>query len=392
MTLAQLLIPLTQSGALALVLAALQTVGFPVTNWVSGAPSKTFAIAFANVMAQLSATIAQIAAGGFIDYAPGFQTTPFLGDWLGLLAQQLYGLTRNAAITAQETCILSDVAGVGPITITAGQLFAQWTATGLQYSNVAGGTIPLNGQLSVVFQAAAPGAKYNAPVNQIQTLLTPLPGIAINNPGSGSPASAIVVQGTDTELDSSLRARCKARWPSLASPSATTAVYDLWCRTASAQVTRDAITADATVGGQVDIVLAGASGGVSGAVVTAVTNYITPLLPLCGGLSVVSATTAPIAFGGTIYCSAGLIPAAMAAINLALQAYINSLGIGGTPTGVIESSVVVAIMQGAAIPGITTGTPGVRNVEGATPGDTTLAAGVVATFGTPLTLANFVGI
>jgi hypothetical protein len=65
LTLNQLVTPVTEDQALQTILDTLTDAGFQVTSWQSGAIQLTILRLFAKVWAQLSQTIADIAAGGF---------------------------------------------------------------------------------------------------------------------------------------------------------------------------------------------------------------------------------------------------------------------------------------------------------------------------------------
>ena len=348
-TLQQLLTPQTAYQEKASLLTALQalTTPFPVTDWQEGGVARTLVELFAQGLAVGSQAIANIAAGGFLSLAPGKDSS--LGDWLTLLAKQLYNLDRNQATFAQHACVLTAAATSSGYSIQPGQLVEQSTG-GLRFINTTGGDLAAGTTLAVTFQAESAGSAYDVGINSITTLLTPLAGVTINNPGTGG--TSITQQGTDEESDQSLIARCQARWPSLGS-APTQSVFDLWAKTASTDVTRTLVAPDSTTPGQVDVYLAGASGAVPTGDVAIVQAYIDPRVPLPATCVVSNTENAGIKVTATLYVKNGQQDAALAAATANLTAYVNGVDIKGV---VYESDVIEALQSPA----------GVRNVELAT--------------------------
>lgn len=337
-TLAQLLAPPTADQEKATLLGRLSGKLFPVTDWQEGGVARTlvelFALGFADVGMQLVA----IAGGGFVLLAAT--------GWLTLLAKQLYNLDRNLATFTLGTCQLAASPAAG-YTVVAGQLVAQ-SASGLRFTNTTGGVLVASGTLNLTFQAESAGSKYNVGIGTITTLLTPLPGVTINNPDNGS-GTWITSQGSDDEADASLQGRCTARWPSLGS-APTESVFDLWAKTASAIVTRTRVIADAALPGQVDVYLAGAGGSVGNTAVTAVNAFIQPRVPITNTCVVSDSQNEPILVQATIYARNGFQDSALAAANANLTAYWLTIDVAG----LIYLSDVFEAMQSPA---------GVRNVE-----------------------------
>ena len=119
----------------------------------------------------LDQAIADMAAGGFLRDAAG--------PWLDLLVSDVYDETRNPSVFAQGYLTLQDTAGVGPVTIAAGSMWAR-DATGLlRYVNLSAGTLPLNGVLTLLFSAESPGVAYNLGNGAVAQLVTPIPGVTV---------------------------------------------------------------------------------------------------------------------------------------------------------------------------------------------------------------------
>jgi uncharacterized phage protein gp47/JayE len=124
-----------------------------------------------------------------------------------------------------------------------------------------------------------------------------LPGVTVSNPGTAG--VWITVSGVDQETSQSYAIRCQNRWPSLGI-GATPATYDYWARTASPNVTRTRVFADAVTPGQVDVYLAGAAAPVAAGDVTAVQSYVDQRTPLTAIAVVSNATAFPINVAATV--------------------------------------------------------------------------------------------
>jgi len=344
-TLQDLLAPETADQAKQVLLAALSGVSppFPVTDWQEGGVARTLVELLAQARSDASVQRSAIAAGGFIGLA--------LGDWLTLLASELYDLTRNPATFSRGTVRLASAASAPPYTIVPGQLVAQ-SSSGLRFSNTTGGTLAAGGTLDLTWQAESPGAAYNVGVGSITTLATPLPGVTINNPDLGG-GTWITALGADAETDTGLRARCRARWPDLG-VAPNSSVFDLWARSTEAvdpnPVTRTRVIADASLPGQVDVYLAGEGGAVGSTVVAAVQAYIDPRVPLPSTCMVSDCQNQAIQIVATLYIRNGQQDTALAAANANLEAYFETIDIDGS---VYESDVIAALQAPT----------GVRNVE-----------------------------
>jgi len=348
----------------------------PTTSWEEGSTPRTLVDNNAAVLEDLSRKLKRIVAGGFLEYA--------FGGWLDLWGQSMYGLTRNPGRIAQGNVVLTETAGQGPTVINAGQLTFR-SDSGLRYTNTAGGTLTALGTLSLPVSAEAVGTAYNVPVGTLKTLLTPLPGVTANNPGTSG--VWLTTQGLTRESDAEYKRRCKARWPGLGESKSVSDVYFLWATTASDQVTRVQPTPSVGTPGRLDIYIAGVAGALSSGVVSAVQSYIDPRAPFGTTPVVQSATNRVLNVTGTVYVETAQLAAAQAQVAsnvLALQS-------GGTTTvnkvlpgipigGTVYASTIVDQIQDAV---------GVRNVTLTGPADTTLGANEVAVL--PV-LLNYVGV
>jgi hypothetical protein len=164
--------------------------GNPIRDWNIGGVERTILEleAFADNDLIGSAVPAMIGSG-FPDFAEG--------NWLSLVAPQLFGINRNPPVVAVQTMTLR--AGSIGYTITAGQLWFQG-ATGNRWVNTTGGSLASSGSLVIQIRAEGPGAKYNDPAGTIKTMLTPLIGVTAANeaPDFSTVVPGLVSTGTVT--------------------------------------------------------------------------------------------------------------------------------------------------------------------------------------------------
>ncbi|GEM81850.1 baseplate J/gp47 family protein [Meiothermus hypogaeus] len=346
----QLLQPRSRDQIMAALITYLQGKGYAPTDWVEGSVQRTLVELQAAGIADLEALRLQIAKSGFLDLAEG--------DYLDLLGQSAYGLSRKQATFARQTFRLTAQAGFGPYSIQPGQLWVG-NAAGLRFNNLSGGTLPLGGTLDVEFRAEQPGAAYNLTLGSANTLFTPLPGVTTTN-------IAISEAAIDTESDESYRNRCRLRWGELGY-GATRAAYESWALSSTPSVTKVRVLDNHPRGqGTVDVVLWGEGGLSSGAVATANT-HIQQRKPLTADVQVYAATPLSILITATIRLRAGFLSQVQAEVAQRLSAFQRALPIGAV---VYRSALIEALF-----------TSNVLDVALSAPAtDQTLAAIQVASF------------
>lgn len=318
--LATLLAPKTEDEQLAALLAKLTSLGYPGTSWQSGDPGRTLTQLFALIGADAHAQRMAIAKGGFLDDAEG--------DWLTLLALSAYGVTRKVATFATGKIRLTCSSGAGPYSITVGQVWAADVA-GHRFNNTTGGTLPSAGVLEIDVIAESTGTGYNVANAAITLLQTALPGVTVTNPAIGDiPGSWQNVLAIDTETDGALRDRCRARWGTLSVGGTPADAYIHWALTAAVEVARVKVRVHYPANGQVTVTLAGASGTVSGSVVTAVDAYLEARKSICADVITEAAVAHPLNVTATLYVGTAYSGTAAAAANAALQALVASAAIG----------------------------------------------------------------
>lgn len=193
LTLQQLLIPADRDAVLAIMLGVLQSFGFNTTAWQPGGTDRTRFAAIATAIAQVSSTyVADIAAGGFLDYATG--------TWLQLLAQQLFNINFLPATRTIGSMVLAS--GPAGYTIQPGEVTATFPS-GNRYINTSGGALAVNSTLTLTFQSefansSSTGFNYVDPSNSNPTLVNALPGVTITNPAGTYSTVAQTGSGTGT--------------------------------------------------------------------------------------------------------------------------------------------------------------------------------------------------
>lgn len=179
-TLAQLLVAPSEDEIRQQFLSDLNAADFPITSWETGAVMRTIVEtlvkSYSTMIAEL---LPQIAAGGYLNEAQG--------DWLALLAKQVFNIDAQAAtFTIQQATLACDAAS-GPYTIAVGDLVAK-TTSGRRYTNITGGTLGVAGALILQWRSEGPNDSTNPLSNYIDgagtmtTLVTSKAGVTINNP------------------------------------------------------------------------------------------------------------------------------------------------------------------------------------------------------------------
>jgi phage-related baseplate assembly protein len=287
-------------------------------------------------------TAVEYIKAGFLDWAEG--------DWLTLLAYELYGVERTEATYASGAVTLSNGGG-GYYVIGVGDVTLQNTATGKTYRNTAGGTLNSGPgtTLSLEFTADEAGSDSNSAATEIDALVTTLVGVTCSNP------AAFVA--LDAEGYPDLRQRCRDKLGSL-SPNGPRDAYSYVAQNRDLSDTSEAITrvrVDAdTDTGDVLVYIAGADGAVAGGDVTIVEAAITEwALPVCTTTTVASASNVevPVTYSLWLYSTVGETEAAVeTAVEEALIAMFAARPVGGDvispATGRLYHSMIESTIRG----------------------------------------------
>ena len=357
----------------------------PTTSWQEGSVPQTSLQMDSVVITFWQNVIATIAQTGFLSYAsnPALQRTsgPMAGTspWVDVIAQQFFQLLRSQNTQMVGYFLLTDTAGVGPITITPGSKQVS-DGAGHTYTNTnpfdgtvpgfsgsfSGGVIPKNGSLLCMFSANTNGSAFNIAPGSTLTLTTATPGISVTNPIVSTlttttpvwfplpalypPAvsnSYLVTPGTDVESDASLTQRCWNKWSELGTGSPIPAMKN-WCFAAGpaaghSNEVRNAIV-QATGFGGVNVVLYGNNAGVSAQALADVAAYFqtqaTASAPTMGRLpgctvlapgSPANAIPLPCWFQITLWGPSQAQAAASAAAYNAVLSLIQNTPVGGYP-------------------------------------------------------------
>lgn len=324
--------PMTADEARAAIYAALAARGVKTTGWKTGAVVRTIVYGLGVVASALSTLQATLARGGFLDLAEE--------DWLSLVALYVFGETRAAGTFAATTVTLTNSGG-GVYSGAAGDLIVASSVNGKQYRSTEAYSLAALGTVNVAVEAIEVGEDSNAAAGDIDTVVTALNGVSVTN--------ATGAVGTDEETDPVLRERCRAKWATLGTGS-TEPAYDYWARTASSEVVRVTVRENDDLGtttdGDVTVVLAAASAGVSATAVSDVDSYIQTKRPLCANVHVASATAFAVPVTAALTVRTGYGAAAVAEASSSLATYASSLRIGET---VYRSAVIEVLMQPAGV-------------------------------------------
>lgn len=370
-TLASLLVSETKAQIYTRGLAVADAIGLNTSSWVAGDPTRSLYHFLADALSRLESMVAGFVGSGFLDYAEG--------DWLTLLAEQFYGVTRVEATYASTTVTLTN-AGGAVFVLEVGDVVLKSTSSGKTYTVTAlpiGDTLAAGGTLDVEVTADEPGSDSSALATEINALVTTMLGVTCSN------ATAAV--GLDEEEDESLRDRCRAKLGML-SPNGPSDAYNYVVKASDLTGVTD-ITRARTVGdsatGDVTVYIAAADGAAAVASVTAAQTAVEAwAAPICVTPTVVNATevTIPVTYQVWLYTSVGEETTTIeAAIATALEEMFAARPIGGdviSGTGKLYQSLIVSTIKGV-YPAHT-----FRVSVSAPAGDTTLAISEVAVLGT----------
>ncbi len=199
----------------------------------------------------MEANIVGYIQSGFLDYATG--------DWLVILADQVYGVTVPDATYATTDVTITNPGGGLYADIEAGDLTFKNTTTGVTYTNTTGGTLASGPgtTLTVTVVADEAGSDGSASAGEIDDMITPL--------GSSTCTNDLAAVGVDAQSEEATRQQCRDRLGRL-SPNGPKDAYSDVARdsdlTGTSNITRVRTYGDSDVG-NVTVYLAGPSGAIS---------------------------------------------------------------------------------------------------------------------------------
>lgn len=317
-SLSSLLIQETKAAIYSAGLAIASAIGLPVTAWQAGDPSRALFNLEAETLEKLEEVVVGYIQSGFLDYSAG--------EWLKILAEQVYGVTVPDPTYATTDVVLTN-AGGGVYDLEAGDLTLKNSSTGKTYHNTTGGHLAAGGTLTVTVVADEAGSDSSAAATEIDELVTTLLGVTCSN------ATAAI--GVDAQDEAVTRQQCRDKLGSL-SPGGAKEAYAYVSRnadlTGTSAITRVRVYSDSDTG-DVTVYLAGPSGAVAEAdralVEEAILEQVTPLCITPTVLSA-SAVTINITYELWIYQSVGKSAADIKAdIETALESMFAARPIGG---------------------------------------------------------------
>lgn len=320
-TLSDLLSVPTKEQMLDKFVAILRLAGFPTASWQSGAFMRHTVETESELLVDVATLVRNVAKGGFIKLAGEVDDA-----WADLCAENVFDEERKPAVFTQGKATLTDAAGVGPVTINAGAFWIANADKSLRYVNTEGGTLPLNGTLTLTFQAETAGTLYNVGVGSLREILTPQPGVTVDNPALDT-GTWITQQGANVESSAALAQRCIDKWSTLGSGSDEGA-YRYVASSSSSEITRVRVYSPGA--GAVRVVVAGDAGPVSSAALALAAAAVEAKRPI--GVPDVTTSNAAVysqSIAGTLTVTAGRDKAAvLAAAQAALNEFQRALEIG----------------------------------------------------------------
>src|SRR6185369_13530697 len=131
---ADLLKPISLDAWKSSIVYVAGALGLKTENWAEGGYTRTLVALFAQLIKTSGDVVRLIAASGFLDTAEG--------DWLTLLAKQLYNVDRIQATTAKAVGGITLTNGGGGLYVfDPGDLIVAHAFTGKTYRNTTGGTL-----------------------------------------------------------------------------------------------------------------------------------------------------------------------------------------------------------------------------------------------------------
>lgn len=292
-TFAQLLTPVTEAEAEALILALLEALGFPATAWKKWRVPRTFVRLFAQLYADSRTGLTNVAKSRLLGYARG--------DALTYLARHGYQEERDPAVATEGVFLLTDDGGA-PYDIDPGQLVARVAAnTSLRYVNTEGGRLEVGGTLPIAFKAEQTGAAYNIQSGTELEWAETLEGVSVGTEVDPDTGTWITVAGADEQSDESLILACQTKWTTLG--AGTEDSYRAWALEGAPTATKIRVYGD-EIGepGLVHVILANATGSATSAEVAAADAVIQARRPVgMRGVTTVAADPNVVTINATVY-------------------------------------------------------------------------------------------
>ena len=339
-------------------LELMSVLGVAVSTWRDGDPTRATLNFVSEVLERLDLVVVEYIKSGFLSYASG--------DWLTILAEEMYGVTRDEATYATSTVTIQNTSGAH-YTWDAGSLTFRSSTTGATYKSTTGGTLAGPGFLAIDVIADEPGSDSSAGTDEIDTLVSTFLGVTVY--------SSTIAVGQDEQSDASLKTQCRASLGAL-SPSGPPDAYEYVCLTDSltgtTEITKASTDSDST-DGTVTVYVAGAAGAVSSGALTLAQDAVEAWsTPLCITPTVANATSVAVNLTATV--SGTGVPADVEdLVESAMAALLAEVPIGKTgEPGLLALSALYAMVQGVLVDA---GVTGATATITAPTGDTLATAG-----------------
>ncbi len=212
------IVALTRSQAATWLKNTLASLGFQTTGWQAGRNQQMMLNNFATSGAAFSQVAATLVEAGFNE-------TSF-GSALTLYSRSRFDNEREPAEKAAGPFLLTSTAEV-PHPIAVGQLLIT-DSNGIEFSNTEEITLAAGGSSDIDVEATLAGSAGNIGNDSTLTLLTPLAGVTVTNPGPGGGVDwYTITAGRDEESDAELQRRNATKWGLLAVEKTSTAIENL---------------------------------------------------------------------------------------------------------------------------------------------------------------------
>lgn len=379
-SLATLLVQETKAAIYSVALSVAQAVGLPVTSWEPGDPTRSFYHLQSEILATLEEVVVGFISSGFLDYATG--------DWLKLLAKQVFNVDVPDAVAASTTVLLTNTGGGNYPDLEPGDITFKSSTSGKTFRNTTGGALTSGPgtTLSVTVVADEPGAASSAGAGEIDTIITGPLGATCSN--------ALAAIGIDEQSAFTTVQQCRDKLGSF-SPNGPKEAYSYVARnsalTGTTAVTRVRPYPESDTG-DVTIYLAGPSGGVAepdrALVETAILMWATPLC-ITPTVLAASSVTIAISYELWVYKSCNKTAAEVQAdVLAALEDMISARPIGGDLIPPADSGAIFLSMIESTIRAVF---PQCFRVNVTLPAtDTFIGNGQVATLGVVTGTVNLV--
>jgi hypothetical protein len=373
LTIDQLLTPPNAEQTLDNFLSSLETLGIKARSWRTGGVARTILAVVATLYVTFVTLIHSVIKSAFLEHAEG--------DWLTLLARNLFGVERPTATFANGNVTLTNN-GALPFNQTAQSVRFLWTAKKKAYVNTGAFTLAPGETKSIPIQAVEIGAASSAPPGAIDAFETVLFGVTVTNPEA--------VVGADAASDTRLKEICRAKRAAV-SVRGPRGAYEYAIQTAvrndgsPVDVNRYAISPSSSTG-VVNIHVASPAGAPDPTDLTYIRDNVEIIArPDSVTVNVLAATTVPVVRTLTVWARRvdGLSVADLTTkVNDALISAIASYRIGGLPKppitqGYLYADFIAGVVKSADA--------SIYDVDG-TGADVALNPGEVATLATTLVI------